>query len=66
MYCICDLQDYWSTGTTNPAKDSDGVNNFELVEAMQTSGYTSVKFERNLTTGAVQDVQFMVRLHNKY
>ena len=64
---MCDLQDYWSTGTsTGAVKDSDGVNNFELVEAMETSGYTSVKFERNLTTGAAQDVQFMVRLHNKY
>ena len=51
---------------TGAVKDSDGVKNFELVEAMETSGYTSVKFERNLTTGAVQDVQFMVRLHNKY
>ena len=31
------------------------------------SGYTSVKFERNLTTGESNiDVQFTVRLYNKY
>ena len=29
-------------------------------------GYTHVKFERNLTTGDATDVQFMVRLYNKY
>ena len=49
---------------TNPEKDA--VNNFELLEAMEMGGYTSVKFERNLTTGEATDVQFMVRLYNKY
>lgn len=49
---------------TNPAKD--GVNNFELLEAMEMGEYTHVKFERNLTTGEATDVQFMVRLYNKY
>ena len=46
----------------------DSVNNFELVEATETGGYTSVKFERNLTTGESNiDVQFTVRLYiNKY
>ena len=46
----------------------DSVNNFELVEATETGGYTSVKFERNLTTGEADlDVQFTVKLYiNKY
>ena len=48
---------------TNPAKDA---NNFELLEAMEMGEYTHVKFERNLTTGEATDVQFMVRLYNKY
>ena len=63
--CICDLQDYWSTSTSSPPKDA--VNNFELVEATEMGGYTSVTFERNLTTGESDiDVQFTVRLYNKY
>ena len=35
---------------------------------METGGYTSVKFERNLTTGEANlDVQFTVKLYiNKY
>ena len=34
---------------------------------MEMGGYTSVRFERNLTTEeADKDVQFMVRLYNKY
>ena len=34
---------------------------------MEMGGYTSVKFERNLTTGESNiDVQFTVRLYNKY
>ena len=50
---------------TSPPKDA--VNNFELVEATEMAGYTSVKFERNLTTGEANlDVQFTVRLYNKY
>ena len=58
-------QDYWSNTTSAPPKDA--VNNFELVEAMEMGGYTSVKFERNLTTGEANlDVQFTVRLYNKY
>ena len=63
---ICDLQDYWSTSRSAPPKDA--VNNFELVEATEMGGYTSVKFERNLTTGESNiDVQFTVRLYiNKY
>ena len=49
------------------APPKDAVNNFELVEATEMGGYTSVKFERNLTTGEANvDVQFMVRLCNKY
>ena len=48
---------------TNPAKDA---NNFELLEAMEMGEYTHVKFERNLTTGEATDVQFTVRLYNKY
>ena len=49
------------------APPKDAVNNFELVEATETGGYTSVKFERNLTTGEANiDVQFTVRLYNKY
>ena len=64
--CICDLQDYWSTDTSQ-APPSDADNNFELVDATEMGGYTSVKFERNLTTGESNlDVQFMVRLYNKY
>ena len=63
--CICNRQDYWSINRTSPPKDA--VNNFELVEATEMAGYTSVKFERNLTTGeANKDVQFTVRLYNKY
>ena len=63
--CICDLQDYWSTSRSAPPKDA--VNNFELVEATEMAGYTSVKFERNLTTGEANlDIQFTVRLYNKY
>ena len=59
------LQDYWSTGRTSPPKDIG--NNFELVEATEMAGYTSVKFERNLTTGEANlDVQFTVRLYNKH
>ena len=59
------LQDYWSTNTSAPPKDA--LKNFELVEAMEMGGYTSVKFERNLTTGESNiDVQFTVRLYNKY
>ena len=59
------LQDYWSASMTSPPKDT--VNNFELVEATEMAGYTSVKFERNLTTGEANfDVQFTVRLYNKY
>ena len=42
------------------------MNNFELVEATEMGGYTSVKFERNLTTGESNlDVQFTVRLYHK-
>ena len=64
--CICDLQDYWSDDTTQPPP-SDADNNFELVDATEMGGYTSVKFERNLTTGESNlDVQFTVRLYNKY
>ena len=59
------LQDYWSINRTSPPKDT--VNNFEIVEATEMAGYTSVKFERNLTTGEANlDVQFTVRLYNKY
>ena len=62
--CICDLQDYWSTSRSSPPEDA--VNNFKLLGAMETGEYTSVRFERNLTTEeADKDVQFMVRL-NKY
>ena len=56
------LQDYWSINRTSPPKDT--VNNFELVEATEMAGYTSVKFERNLTTGEANlDVQFTVKLY---
>ena len=54
------LQDYWSTNTSAPPKDA--LKNFELVEAMEMGGYTSVKYERNLTTGESNiDVQFTVK-----
>ena len=50
---------------TSPPKDT--VNNFELVEATEMGEYTKVHFQRNLTTGeADKDVQFTVRLYNKY
>ena len=61
--CIRDLQDYFSSSRL----DKDPDNDFDLVDAMETGGYTSVKFERNLTTGEeYKDVQFTVRLYNKY
>ena len=63
--CICDRQDYWSVRKEPPPEDT--VNNFKLLGAMETGEYTSVRFERNLTTEeADKDVQFMVRLYNKY
>ena len=63
--CIRDLQDYFSYSPSRLYKDLH--NDFDLVDAMETGGYTSVKFERNLTAGdEYADVQFTVRLYNKY
>ncbi|CAH3117049.1 unnamed protein product [Porites lobata] len=53
------LKDYWSVRKEPPPEDT--VNNFKLLGAMEMGGYTSVRFERNLTTEeADKDVQFMM------
>ena len=53
-------QDYWSTTTTAPSKDSS--QNWNLLKASQAAGYTNVEFERNVMTGDIFDVQFKVKL----
>ena len=52
-------QDYWSTATGTPSNDS--AQNFDLISANETGGYTTVVFERDPETGdTANDVQFMV------
>ncbi|CAH3117058.1 unnamed protein product [Porites lobata] len=51
------LDDYWSTSTTKPTKDS--ANNFVLTTATEAGGYTTVQFERDPETSDTDnDVQF--------
>ena len=52
-------QDYWSTSTGKPSKDS--ANNFVLITATEAGGYTTVQFERDPeTSDTANDVQFKV------
>ena len=52
-------QDYWSTSTGKPPKDS--ANNFVLITATETGGYTTVVFERDPETrDTANDVQLKV------
>ncbi|CAH3014977.1 unnamed protein product, partial [Porites evermanni] len=51
------LDDYWSTSTGKPSKDS--ANNFVLITATEAGGYTTVVFERDPETNdTANDVQF--------
>ncbi|XP_073241699.1 DBH-like monooxygenase protein 1 homolog isoform X1 [Porites lutea] len=51
------LDDYWSTSTTKPSKES--ANNFVLTTASEADGYTTVQFERDPeTSDTANDVQF--------
>ena len=53
-------QDYWSTSTIKPSKDS--ANNFVLISATEAAGYTTVVFERYPeTSDTFNDVQFKVK-----
>ena len=52
-------QDYWSTSTGKPSKDS--TNNFVLITSTEAGGYTTVVFERDPETNDTSnDVQFKV------
>ena len=51
-------QDYWSTTTGKPSKDT---NNFVLTSASEVGEYTTVVFERDPETSDTDnDVQFKV------
>ena len=51
-------QDYWSTTTGKPSKDT---NNLVLKSASEAGGYTTVVFERDPETSDTEnDVQFKV------
>ncbi|KAM7431418.1 hypothetical protein ABFA07_018020 [Porites harrisoni] len=50
------LDDYWSTTTGKPSKDT---NNLVLTSASEAGGYTTVVFERDPeTSDTANDVQF--------
>ena len=65
MVTLCVAQqDYWSATVSAPP--SDASQDYVLLGASEYGGYTSVQFERNATTGDINnDVQFMVRFHSK-
>jgi len=51
------LDDYWSTSTVTPSKDT--TQNLNLIKATEAGGYTTVDFDRDAMTGDnAKDVQF--------
>lgn len=54
-------QDYWSTSTGTPPQDAN--QNYNLIAASESGGFTVVEFSRDALTGDAKDVQFMVRLY---